>query len=156
MEEERTRKKLLILYATQTGNALSVAERVGRETERRGCPVHLLSLDQYDARCLAQEGTVIFVVSTTGQGDTPDPMNGFWKDLLQKNLSRQWLEGLRYAVFGLVIPVTRNSILWQRSLIGDFWTLGQPRLSEEVWEMISTHQGVKLLWIRGWHHCGIC
>nr|XP_028963758.1 NADPH-dependent diflavin oxidoreductase 1-like isoform X3 [Malus domestica] len=103
MEEERTRKKLLILYATQTGNALSVAERVGRETERRGCPVHLLSLDQYDARCLAQEGTVIFVVSTTGQGDTPDPMNGFWKDLLQKNLSRQWLEGLRYAVFGLFV-----------------------------------------------------
>ncbi|TQD77230.1 hypothetical protein C1H46_037237 [Malus baccata] len=49
MEEERTRKKLLILYATQTGNALYVAERVGRETERRGCPVHLLSLDQYDA-----------------------------------------------------------------------------------------------------------
>ncbi|KAM1358381.1 hypothetical protein ACFX2F_045481 [Malus domestica] len=101
MEEERARKKLLILYATQTGNALDVAERVGREAERRGCPVHLLSLDQYDARCLAQEGTVIFVVSTTGQGDTPDPMKGFWKDLLQKNLTRQWLEGLRYAVFGL-------------------------------------------------------
>ncbi|KAM1015723.1 hypothetical protein ACFX13_046224 [Malus domestica] len=110
MEEERTRKKLLILYATQTGNALSVAERVGRETERRGCPVHLLSLDQYDARCLAQEGTVIFVVSTTGQGDTPDPMNGFWKDLLQKNLSRQWLEGLRYAVFGLVIPFVAKKL----------------------------------------------
>ncbi|KAM1666243.1 hypothetical protein ACFX1X_045902 [Malus domestica] len=101
MEEERARKKLLILYATQTRNALDVAERVGREAERRGCTVHLLSLEQYDARCLAQEGTVIFVVSTTGQGDTPDPMKGFWKDLLQKNLTRQWLEGLRYAVFGL-------------------------------------------------------
>ncbi|KAM2587454.1 hypothetical protein TB1_044635 [Malus domestica] len=101
MEEERARKKLLILYATQTRNALDVAERVGREAERRGCTVHLLSLEQYDARCLAQEGTVIFVVSTTGQGDTPDPMKGFWKDLLQKNLTRQWLEGLGYAVFGL-------------------------------------------------------
>ncbi|CAN6574472.1 unnamed protein product [Malus baccata var. baccata] len=101
MEEERARKKLLILYATQTRNALDVAERVGREAERRGCPVHLLSLKQYDARCLAQECTVIFVVSTTGQGDTPDPMKGFWKDLLQKNLTRQWLEGLGYAVFGL-------------------------------------------------------
>ena len=28
-------------------------------------------------------------------------MQGFWKDLLQKNLSRQWLDGLRYSVFGL-------------------------------------------------------
>lgn len=98
--EERP-KKLLILYATQTGNALDVAERVGREAERRGCPVHLISIDQYDASCLAQEGTVIFVVSTTGQGDTPDPMKGFWKYLLQRNLSGQWVEGLHYAVFGL-------------------------------------------------------
>lgn len=28
-------------------------------------------------------------------------MQGFWKYLLQRNLSRQWLEGLNYAVFGL-------------------------------------------------------
>jgi sulfite reductase alpha subunit-like flavoprotein len=46
--EERP-KKPLILYATQTGNALDAAERMGREAERRGCSVHLLSLDQYDA-----------------------------------------------------------------------------------------------------------
>ncbi|CAN6708317.1 unnamed protein product [Malus baccata var. baccata] len=84
-------KNLLMLYATRTGNALDVAER-------SGCSIHLFSLDKYDAvcclplhaislPCLAQEGTVIFA--------------GFWKDLLQKNLSRQWLEGLRYAVFAL-------------------------------------------------------
>lgn len=42
------RPKLLILYATQTGNALDAAERVGREAERRGCPVKLLSMDEYD------------------------------------------------------------------------------------------------------------
>ncbi|KAL6136748.1 hypothetical protein ACLB2K_062043 [Fragaria x ananassa] len=94
-------KKLLILYATETGNALDAAERIGREAERRGCSVRLLSLDQYDASCLPQEGAVIFVVSTTGQGDTPDSMKGFWKYLLQRNLSRQWLQGLYYAVFGL-------------------------------------------------------
>lgn len=46
MEE---RPMLLILYATQTGNALDVAEQVGREAERRACAVRLLSLDEYDA-----------------------------------------------------------------------------------------------------------
>lgn len=40
--------KLLILYATQTGNALDAAERIGREAERRGCPVKLHSMDEYD------------------------------------------------------------------------------------------------------------
>ncbi|KAH7512857.1 hypothetical protein FEM48_Zijuj12G0134700 [Ziziphus jujuba var. spinosa] len=35
--------KVLILYASQTGNVLDMAKQVGREAERRGCPVKLLS-----------------------------------------------------------------------------------------------------------------
>ncbi|KAK7850984.1 nadph-dependent diflavin oxidoreductase 1 [Quercus suber] len=98
---EDRRPKLVILYATQTGNALDAAERVAREAERRGCPVILLSIDEYDVSSLPHEDTIIFVVSTTGQGDTPDSMKVFWKFLLQRNLSKHWLEGVRYAVFGL-------------------------------------------------------
>ena len=49
---EDRRPKLVILYATQTGNALDAAERVAREAERRGCPVMLLSIDEYDVVCL--------------------------------------------------------------------------------------------------------
>ena len=41
--------ELLILYATQTGNAQDAAERLGREAEHRGCVVRLLSVDEYDA-----------------------------------------------------------------------------------------------------------
>lgn len=100
MREEK-RNKLLILYASQTGNALDAAECIGRESERRGCPVVVRPVDDYDGRCLPEEDTVIFVVSTTGQGDTPDSMKVFWRFLLQKSLSKQWLEGVRYAVFGL-------------------------------------------------------
>ncbi|XP_024026130.1 NADPH-dependent diflavin oxidoreductase 1 isoform X1 [Morus notabilis] len=98
MEE---RPKLLILYATQTGNALDAAEQVAREADRRGCSVKLLSVDEYDAVSLPHESAVVFVVSTTGQGDTPDSMKGFWKILLQRNLVQNWLEGVHYAVFGL-------------------------------------------------------
>lgn len=95
------RPKVVILYATQTGNALDAAERMAREAERRACPHLLLSIDQYDVSSLPHEDTIIFVVSTTGQGDTPDSMKVFWKSLLQRNLSKHWLEGVRYAVFGL-------------------------------------------------------
>lgn len=48
MREEK-RNKLLILYASQTGNALDAAERIGRESERRGCPVVVRPVDDYDA-----------------------------------------------------------------------------------------------------------
>lgn len=70
---------------------------------------------------------MIFVVSTTGQGDVPDSMKvnshlncievwdvywhrnydliltlqEFWKFLLRRNLGHQWLHGLHFAVFGL-------------------------------------------------------
>ncbi|KAK1555172.1 hypothetical protein Q3G72_022920 [Acer saccharum] len=99
MEEKSN--KLLILYASQTGNALDAAERIDREAERRGCHVVILSMDDYDVKCLPREDTVIFVVSTTGQGDTPDSMKVFWRFLLQKKLSKHWLKGAHYAVFGL-------------------------------------------------------
>lgn len=96
------RQGLLVLYASQTGNAIDVAERVGREAERGGCPsVEVFSMDAFDASCLSKEQVVVFVVSTTGQGENPPAMKGFWKFLLQSNLSNHWLEGLRYAVFGL-------------------------------------------------------
>ncbi|KAJ7971211.1 NADPH-dependent diflavin oxidoreductase 1 [Quillaja saponaria] len=95
------RPMLVIPYATQTGNALDAAERLGREAERRGCRTKLLSVDDYDPRSLHQEVAVIFVVSTTGQGDIPDSMKVFWRYLLQRNLSKHWLEGVHYAVFGL-------------------------------------------------------
>lgn len=42
-------ERLLILYATETGNALDVAERVGREAGRLGCPVAIFSTDDFDA-----------------------------------------------------------------------------------------------------------
>lgn len=40
--------KLLILYASQTGNAMDAAERLSREAEHRGCPaVSVLSIDEF-------------------------------------------------------------------------------------------------------------
>ena len=94
--------RLLVLYASQTGNAMDAAERVGREAERGGCPaVDVLSMDSFDPSCLPGERSVVFVVSTTGQGDPPDSMKGFWRYLLKKDLGARWLEGLRFAVFGL-------------------------------------------------------
>lgn len=45
---EGKKVKLLILYASQTGNASDAAERLGREAERRSCPVRILSIDEFD------------------------------------------------------------------------------------------------------------
>jgi sulfite reductase alpha subunit-like flavoprotein len=91
-----------VLYASQTGNALDAAERIGREAERRGLPASVVSTDEFDTSSLPHhEEAVVFVVSTTGQGDSPDSFKAFWRFLLQRNLGNYWLQQVRYAVFGL-------------------------------------------------------
>lgn len=100
-DEMGEKPRLLILYASQTGNAQDAAERIGREAERRCCQALVVSMEDFDVRCLPNEALVIFVVSTTGQGDPPDSMKAFWKFLLMRSLGQLWLEGMHYALFGL-------------------------------------------------------
>ena len=62
MEEKH---KLLVLYATQTGNAMDAAERIGREAERRACPVSLLPIDQFDPVCMLLYVSLPFSTSSS-------------------------------------------------------------------------------------------
>ncbi|KAK9764254.1 NAPDH-dependent diflavin reductase, variant 2 [Basidiobolus ranarum] len=94
-------RRLLILYGSQTGCAQDVAERIWREGIRRHFASEVLSMDDYDINELVHEKLVIFVCSTTGQGEEPDNMKKFWKFLLRKALPRDVLEQMEYTVFGL-------------------------------------------------------
>ncbi|KAJ7555508.1 hypothetical protein O6H91_05G042300 [Diphasiastrum complanatum] len=94
-------RRILVLYASQTGNAQDVAERIGREALRRHYHPVVLSLSSYEPHWLPNENMVIFVTSTTGQGDPPDAFKSFWKFMLQRSLTNKWLEGVQYGLFGL-------------------------------------------------------
>lgn len=50
---------------------------------------------------LLQHQLVIFVISTTGQGDMPHNSLLFWKKLLRKKLPPHCLSRLKYTCFGL-------------------------------------------------------
>jgi len=60
-------------------------------------------MDTYDVHSLPCEKSagVIFVVSTTGQGEFPDNARHFWRFMLRKSLASDSLTRLRFAVFGL-------------------------------------------------------
>nr|CAD7455990.1 unnamed protein product [Timema tahoe] len=58
-------------------------------------------MDDYPVPQLIYEPLVIFVCSTTGQGEEPDNMKHFWKFLLRKNLPTNSLQYLRFGVLGL-------------------------------------------------------
>ncbi|KAL0650201.1 hypothetical protein Bca4012_092892 [Brassica carinata] len=65
--------------------------------------LHLSSPTKNSTRysSLPHEDAILFVVSTTGQGDSPDSFKEFWRFLLQRNLGNSWLQRVRFAVFGL-------------------------------------------------------
>lgn len=95
---------LLVLYGSQTGNAQDVAELIGREATRRFFNPRVLPADAYARSSLStlpDEIAIVFVVSTTGQGDPPENISALWKFLRRKSLPADALVRVTAAVFGL-------------------------------------------------------
>lgn len=92
---------LLVLYGSQTGTAQDTAQRLARQARRRRLQVRASPLDGYNVADLISESLVVFVCSTTGQGDPPDNMKNFWRFLFKKSLPVGSLSRLDCAVLGL-------------------------------------------------------
>ncbi|OKL57796.1 NADPH-dependent diflavin oxidoreductase 1 [Talaromyces atroroseus] len=99
-EFERARTAL-VLYGSETGNAQEVAEELGRTAERLRFVTHVGECNSVKADSLTSYSLVIFVVSTTGQGDFPLNGRAFWRTLLLKRLPATFLNGVQYTQFGL-------------------------------------------------------
>eukprot|EP01032_Pedospumella_encystans_P015987 gene15987-18259_t len=93
-----THNNFLILHAGETGNAEEVAYEIQSKLRVKST-VH--SIDKYDVLNLPEEKYMIFLVSTTGDGEPPEMMKKFWNFLLRKSLASDALSGLAYSVFGL-------------------------------------------------------
>jgi len=90
---------LTILYATQGGNARTVAEALAESATARGLSPRLLPVDRYRPRDLARERLLAVVISTQGEGEPPESARELFKYL--KGAKPPKLDGLHYAVFGL-------------------------------------------------------
>lgn len=101
MGDDLDERKLLILYATETGNSLDAAERIAREARRRHFQCKVAGVDEYQSQDLIDENLVIFVLSTTGSGDEPRPLKPLWQQLLRSDLPKDLFDEMAFTVFGL-------------------------------------------------------
>lgn len=92
------RSFVLIAYASQTGFAQQLAERTVEGMRSSGLLVKLRAIEQVDPALLAQAERALFVASTTGEGDPPDPALAFVRGVMSQSLT---LERLHYAVLAL-------------------------------------------------------
>ncbi len=88
----------LIAFASQTGFAAELANRTAQSLQTAGAPVRLASLKDIDERTLREAKSALFVVSTTGEGDAPDPAAGFVRNILDSPFV---LKDLNYGVLAL-------------------------------------------------------
>lgn len=89
---------VLIAYASQTGFAQQLAERTAEGLRNSGLLVKLRTIEQVDPAWLAQAERALFVASTTGEGDPPDPALAFVRGVMSQSLA---LGHLHYAVLAL-------------------------------------------------------
>jgi len=91
-------RPVLVAYASQTGQAESIARETARLLHTAGEPVHLCALDEVDAGLLARTRIALFVASTYGEGDAPDNAAGFQQRCMGQGLP---LAELRFGVLAL-------------------------------------------------------
>ena len=89
---------LPIVFASQTGFAEHLARQTSAALQQAGLPNHVLSIAQLDAKTLQASERILFVISTTGEGDPPDTAAGFVRRVLGGDLA---LPQLRYGLLAL-------------------------------------------------------
>ncbi|KAF8463472.1 hypothetical protein BDZ91DRAFT_850147 [Kalaharituber pfeilii] len=90
---------LTILFASDGGNAESLAKRLARRGKLRGLKSMVMAMDDYPIDDLPNEENLVLVTSTGGQGEFPQNGRAFWEAV--KNSTDIDLAKVNFAVFGL-------------------------------------------------------
>ncbi|NXC42976.1 MTRR reductase, partial [Penelope pileata] len=96
------KRRFLLLYATQKGQAKAIAEEICLQAGAHGleADMHCLSeMDKYNLE--TEKDPVVIVISTTGTGDPPDTARKFVKKIRDKTLPPDYFAHLQYGLLGL-------------------------------------------------------
>ena len=87
-----------ILYATQTGNAETVAKKLQSLAKSKGFIVNMNEMNYHNINTFNQLRNVAIITSTYGNGEVPDMGVDFWNEL---KLSTNKISSLKYGLIAL-------------------------------------------------------
>lgn len=91
--------EIVVLYGSQTGNAMRVAKRTVKRLAQRGLTATACCMSQFRPKDLRKTRFLLVVVSTHGEGEPPDKAKTFHEFLHSRRAPK--LDGLSYAVLAL-------------------------------------------------------
>ncbi|WP_345046874.1 molybdopterin dinucleotide binding domain-containing protein, partial [Microbacterium invictum] len=94
-----TDREVVVLWASQTGNAEELATTAASTLGGRGFAVRTASMSEVRATELTAMRDVLVITSTFGDGEAPDNGRDFWRELADD--AAPALPGLRYAVLAM-------------------------------------------------------
>jgi sulfite reductase (NADPH) hemoprotein beta-component len=90
---------LTILFASDNGNAESLAKRLGNRGKARGLKTLVMAMEDYPLEDLPKEQNIVILTSTAGQGEFPQNGRAFW-DAIKDNTELD-LASVNFSIFAL-------------------------------------------------------
>ena len=121
-------RRVLVLSASQTGNARSVAESLHAKLQAAGVEARLSSAGDFKSKTLPDEDIVLLVTSTQGEGEPPEEALPLYKFIYGKK--KPDLNKLTFAVLGLGDSSYPNFCQAGKDFDAKFAELGAGRLND--------------------------
>lgn len=120
---------LHVLWASQTGNAETLAEKFAAQL-RENWSVNCVAMDDYPFEKITKDTHLLFITSTFGDGDAPDNGSNFWNQLNSDAVPS--LTHLHYSLLALGDSNYANFCGHGKKLAARLAALGAKPLSEKI------------------------
>ncbi len=140
----QSRDTTLIAFASQTGFAQQLASQTAQSLQAAGRAVRVASFADLSPADLTSAERALFIVSTTGEGDAPDPAAAFVRKVLDGEVP---LARLRYGLLALGDREYDNFCAFGRQV--DRWL--QQQGAQALFDVIEVDNGDDGA-LRHWQH----
>lgn len=126
----RPRTPLTILYASESGNAESLAFKARKTAQKQGFDVKVLDMADADSALLESARNILVFASTWGEGDPPQRAADFYAALMSDKAPR--LAGVCFAVLALGDTAYANFCATGRAIDARLEALGAERAAPRI------------------------